>query len=92
MKITKYSSYAEIDRELEILKLEKEINYQKLALSFEKTKESITPQNIVNDFVGSYVNSASLPFGDLIPKALPFILKTALPLLIKWISNKKRGD
>jgi hypothetical protein len=26
----KYSSYAQIDRELEILKIEKEISYQKL--------------------------------------------------------------
>jgi hypothetical protein len=51
METKKYTSYAEIDRDLEILKLEKEINYQKLVLSFQKTKESITPQNIVNGFV-----------------------------------------
>jgi len=44
MERKKYSSYAELDRDLEILKLEKEINYQKLVLSIQKTKESITPQ------------------------------------------------
>ncbi|HEU0125365.1 MAG TPA: DUF6327 family protein, partial [Flavobacterium sp.] len=41
MEKKKYSSYAEIDKDLEILKLEKDINYQKLKLSFQKTKESI---------------------------------------------------
>jgi hypothetical protein len=30
MGTKKYSSYAQIDRELEILKIEKEISYQKL--------------------------------------------------------------
>ena len=30
MEPKKYSSYADIDRDLEILKLEKEIHYQKL--------------------------------------------------------------
>ncbi len=39
MEKKKYSSYAELERDLEILKLEKEINYQKLVLSFQKTKE-----------------------------------------------------
>jgi hypothetical protein len=33
-----YSSYAQIDRQLEILKIEKEISYQKLVLVFKKTK------------------------------------------------------
>lgn len=30
MEKKKYSSYAEIDKDLEMLKVEKEINYQKL--------------------------------------------------------------
>ena len=42
MEQKKYSSYADIDRDLEILKLEKEIHYQKLLLSVKKTKESLS--------------------------------------------------
>ena len=43
MEKKKYSSYAEIERDLEILKVEKEIYYQKMLLSIDKTKESILP-------------------------------------------------
>ena len=39
METKKYTSYAEIERDLEILKLEKEINYNKIKLNFERTKE-----------------------------------------------------
>lgn len=84
MEKKKYSSYAELDRDLEILKLEKEINYQKLVLSFQKTKESITPQKIVNGFVSSYTG--------YIKKSFPEILQSILPFVISWFINKKRGN
>ena len=84
METKKYASYAEIERELEILKLEKEINYQKLVLSFEKTKESLTPENIVNGFVSS--------FTDYLSNSYSTILQIALPYIIGWIFNKKRGN
>jgi hypothetical protein len=83
METKKYTSYAEIDRDLEILKLEKEINYQKLVLSFQKTKESITPQNIVNGFVSSYT--------DYFSNSYVKIIQSILPYLIGWFINKKRG-
>ncbi|MBJ2123569.1 hypothetical protein D3C87_1055960 [compost metagenome] len=84
MERKKYSSYAEIERDLEILKLEKEINYQKLVLSFQKTKESITPQNIVNGFISSYT--------DYFSNSYVKILQTILPYVIGWFINRKRGD
>ncbi|MWB93777.1 hypothetical protein GON26_05350 [Flavobacterium sp. GA093] len=84
MEPKKYSSYAEIDRELEILKVQKEINYHKLVLSFEKTKESITPQKIVNGFVSSYT--------DYFSNSYTKILEAILPYIIGWFINKKRGD
>lgn len=84
MEKKKYSSYAEIDRDLEVLKLEKEINYQKLVLSFQKTKESITPQSIVNGFVSSYT--------DYFSNSYVKIIQTILPYVIGWFINKKRGD
>lgn len=47
MERKKYSSYAEIDRDLEILKIEKEIYYQKLSQSFDNTKDSLNPSNMI---------------------------------------------
>jgi hypothetical protein len=84
MDTKKYSSYAEIERDLEILKLQKEINYQKLVLSFQKTKESITQQNIVNGFFSSYKEYFSNSYVNILQSVLPFI--------IGWFINKKRGN
>ncbi len=84
MEPKKYSSYAEIERDLEILKLEKEINYQKLVLSFQKTKESITPQNIVSGFFSSYKDYFTNNYSTILQKILPHI--------INWFINRKRGD
>ena len=53
MENKKYSSYAEIERDLEILKVQKEIYYQKILLSIDKTKESILPSKSVN-LIGNY--------------------------------------
>jgi hypothetical protein len=80
----KYTSYGEIDRELEILRLEKEINYQKLILTVQKTKENFTPQNLVSGFLGSYKTLFSSSYGT--------ILNIVIPFIIKWIVNKKRGN
>ncbi|MEO8237286.1 MAG: DUF6327 family protein [Flavobacterium sp.] len=84
MEEKKYSSYAAIERDLEILKLEKEINYQKLVLSYQKTKESITPQNIVGGLFSSYKNYFANSYGS--------ILQSVLPYIIRWFMNKKRGN
>lgn len=81
MKSKKYASYTEIDRDLEILKLEREIHLKKLYLSFDKTKESFTPSNSVS-MVGKVIkNTFSGNLGT--------ILKIAVPLLINWFVNKK---
>ncbi len=83
MEAKKYSSYAEIEKDLEILKLQKDINYQKLVLSFQKTKESITPQNIVGGVFSS--------FKEYVSTYYPKILQSILPFAINWFINKKRG-
>ncbi|MES2545344.1 MAG: DUF6327 family protein [Bacteroidota bacterium] len=84
METKKYSSYAEIERDLEILKLEKEINYKKLLLSIETTKESIFPSNTVSKFYNLYKNLFSGIYGT--------ILKIGVPYLLEWLINRKRGD
>jgi hypothetical protein len=82
MGTKKYSSYAQIDRELEILKIEKEISYQKLVFGVQKTKDSLAPINIVKGIIGNYRPNLPGPFGKFIGLAIPFVAK--------WIF-KKRG-
>ena len=84
METKKYSSYAAIDRDLEILKLEKEISYQKLVLSIQKTKDEITPENIVSSFLE--------PYKIEIPNSVRTIIKTVLPYVISYFMNRKRGN
>jgi hypothetical protein len=83
METKKYASYAEIDRDLEIFNLEKEIHYQKLLLSFQKTKESFEPQNIINSYLVSFKSTISNNYVQ--------IIQTAIPYLVGWIINRKRG-
>ncbi len=83
MEKKKYSSYAEIECDLEILKLEKEISYQKILLSIDKTKESILPSKSVTLFNDVYQKVFSGTFGT--------ILKMLIPYGINWYLNRKRG-
>lgn len=84
METKKYSSYASIERDLEILKLEKQISYQKLVLSIQKTADAVTPENIVNGFLE--------PYKEAIPNPLRNILRTVIPYIISFFLNRKRGD
>jgi len=84
MENKKYSSYAQIEHDLEILKVEKEIHYQKMLLSIEKTKESILPSKTVSLIENVYDKVFSGSFGT--------ILKIAIPYVINWFINRKRGD
>lgn len=84
METKKYSSYAEIEQDLEILKLEKEIYYQKMLLSFDKTKETILPSKSVSLLGNLYQKVFSGTYGT--------ILKLLIPYVFNWYINKKRGD
>ena len=83
MENKKYSSYAQIDRELEILKIEKEISLQKMIVSFHETRDNLTPQKLLSGFLSSYVSSYKDTIGS--------VLKIAVPFVVKWFMNKKRG-
>jgi hypothetical protein len=80
----RYASYAEIERDLEILKLEREIYFQKMKLSFDKTKACIFPSEPVQDFYSLSKKIFSNSLGS--------ILKIALPYIISWFINRKRGN
>lgn len=79
MKIKKYSSYADIEHELEILKLEKEISYKRLILSVQNTKDSITPENIINGFIEPYREAIPNPFRSILKESIPYIISFLLP-------------
>ncbi|MFZ4678650.1 MAG: DUF6327 family protein [Flavobacterium sp.] len=84
MQTNKYSSFAEIELDLQILKIEREIHYQKIVLSIDKTKESILPFRKVNKILESVSNFSSGMYGT--------ILKTLIPIAINWYIKRKRGD
>jgi hypothetical protein len=84
METKKYSSYEQIELELKILKLEKELSYQKLIWNVQKVKEELSPQNIVGEVVGSYKS--------ILSKTYETILSNIIPILINWLSKKKRGN
>lgn len=84
METKKYSSYKQIEEDLEILKLEREIYYQKTLLSIDKAKESILPSKSVSFLGNLYQNVFSGTYGT--------ILKIAIPFVVNWYINRKRGD
>lgn len=84
METKKYSSYAEIEQDLEILKLEKEIYYQKMLLSIDKTKDSILPSKSISLIGNLYQKVFSGTYGTF--------LKLVIPYVFNWYINRKRGD
>jgi hypothetical protein len=73
MEYKKYSSYKEIDKDLKILKIEKEIHYQKLLQSGEHVKESFNFVSVVPDLAIGAVNTFS---GGIKGAVLGYLLKT----------------
>jgi hypothetical protein len=84
MENKKYSSYAQIESELEILKVERELNLQRMVLSVQKTKESILPSNIIKEFFGDYKSIFSNYSGTF--------FNIVVPILVNWLLKTKRGN
>jgi hypothetical protein len=83
MEPKKYSSYAEIDRDLQILKMQRELHHQKIMLSIDKTKEAFMPSKTVSLVGDIYQKATSGVIGT--------ILKIAVPYAVNWYINRKRG-
>ncbi len=84
MEIKKYSSFEEIEIHLEILKLEKEISFQKMIWNGQKIKESLTLPTLVLGFLASYKSMLSNTYST--------ILQSVIPLILQALSNRKRGN
>ncbi|WP_396172528.1 DUF6327 family protein, partial [Flavobacterium sp.] len=51
MEPKKYTSFEQIERDLQILKLEREIHYNKIVLNYEQTKENLTPRSLLSSLL-----------------------------------------
>jgi hypothetical protein len=78
-----YNSFEQIEIELEILDIERQINYQKIVLAVQKTKEQFTPKGITRNIFSAIKNVFTGSYSS--------VYKLAIPLVIKWILNKKRS-
>ena len=74
MQLKIYTSFYEINKELEILKLEKELNYHKLALSFDKTKENLQPQSIKRELIFYAKETITETFRSFLVLGIPYVL------------------
>ena len=84
METKKYSSYAQIELELEILKIERELNLKRIVLNVQKTKESFMPINLIKGFIGDYKS--------ILSNYSVMILNIAIPIIINWLKKRKRGN
>ena len=84
METKKYSSYAQIELELEILKVERELNLKRIVLNVQKTKESFMPINLIRGFIGDYKS--------ILSNYSVMILNIAIPIIINWLKKRKRGN
>lgn len=75
MKAKQYSSYAEIDRDLKILELEREIHYQKLHLSFRKFKGNLKLGSIIESYLSFSLSKEN--YSSIVRRGL----KIALPFV-----------
>lgn len=53
-----YRSFDEIERDLKILKLQTQIDREEIKLSYQRTKENISPLSLIGSMVGSVIQKA----------------------------------
>ena len=75
MQVKNYSSYEEINRELQILKVEKDLAYEKMNKSFHETKDSFTAKNILGTVPGIVLNIIGSLSGPLKNVGIAYLTK-----------------
>lgn len=66
-----YNNFEEIERDLKLLNLQKEIDKERIFLSYNQTKESLAPKAVLKRAVGSVFKSALIYKGA--SKVLGFV-------------------
>jgi hypothetical protein len=77
-----YSSYAEIDHDLAIIKIEREIHFQKTALHLQKGWDTLTPGNVT----ANVIELIALGYSGMTRSIMGF----AVLLLFKYFFSRKR--
>lgn len=70
-----YYTYDQINRDLEILKVQKDLTYQKFLKELDETKESLKPKNIIGDTPKKVINVLGILSGPLKSTLLTFLFK-----------------
>ena len=70
-----YHSYQQINKELEILKVEKDLAYHKLLKELDDTKESLEFKNLIGEGPKKVLNVLGMIGGPLKSAALTFLFK-----------------
>lgn len=78
-----YSSYDEIDRDLEILKLERKLHYYKVKQGFEDLKSHLTLGNVAKNALGIAKVNVKPIASTVFRAALPFLAQKAFGLFRK---------
>ena len=73
-----YYTYDQINKDLEIHKIEKDLAYQKFLKSLDETKESLELKNIIGDTPKKAMNVLGVLAGPLKSAALTFLFKKIL--------------
>lgn len=84
MEKKQYSSYNEIDQDLEVLKLERELHYRKLKRGVDHTIDQLKVGNLIEGYLGFSSRDPMSITGKLI--------KWASPLVVKFMNRKREGD
>ncbi len=70
-----YHTYEEINRDLEILKVEKDLAYAKFTKSLDETKESLQPMNMIGETPKKILGLLGTFSGPIKSAAFAWILK-----------------
>ena len=70
-----YRSYDEINRDLEILKVEKDLAYQKFLKEVDETKESLKPMNMIGETPKKILGVLGHLGGPIKSMALTYLFK-----------------
>lgn len=71
----KYSSFDEIELDLKILKLEREIHAQKIKINIQKTGENLRPINLLKDYLGPQDQTNLSMIEQIVKFILQFVVK-----------------
>jgi hypothetical protein len=73
----KYSSYDQINADLAMLKLEREIHLQYILLNtdiYKKVKESLEPENLFREVLASLKLKLSNSYGMILQIVIPYLI------------------